>query len=294
MVARVIEQSDVDAVCNDMINRGEKPATTAVLKILGRGSPNTIQKFIKVWRENNASSETEIPTNIELPEDFKESLESFGRKLFNAAEQEMQATIQRIQVEKEEAIAKIQAEMQDINEASELLADDKADLEERLEESHKKNNELIEDLHELEKELTEHKAISETKISEALAIINNDKAIINELEVKNRDLEVKNSKQEAEIERLTALLTDKDKVFTDSQTRLVKSEKALSDTQAKLTETQTELKVMTATAQEKDKNTLALKEQLDTLKTFIEKMEVKPKPAPRKKVVSKKNKASDV
>jgi chromosome segregation ATPase len=303
MVARVIEQSDISKVCDDMVSRGEAPATTAVLKILGKGSPNTIQKYIKVWREENEASGTEIAViDVELPESFKSSLESFGRQLYNAAESEMQTTITRIQAEKEDAISKIETEMQDINDASELLANDKAELEDQLEVSKKQNQSLGNTIHELEKDLVKQKATSETQIAEALAMNINlsEKVKTKETEIKTitmssnnkiKDLELSNSKNEAETDRLKGLLSDSNKTISEALSKQIESDKSLSDNKDELSEVQTELKIALATAQEKEKSfnvqVSGLQEQINILKMAMEKIEVKA-PVARKKVVRKK------
>ena len=289
MVASVINQEDVNRVCNDLSNEGKNVNISTVFNTLGKGGPNTIKKYIAVWRETAEEISTEIAVvNNDLPEEYKAQVLQLGQALFNAAEKEMTATVQRITAEKEEAIAKAEEELKEVSDVAEQLNSKNNKLEDQLEEVNKENVLLDNTIADLEKDLTEQKVISETKLSEALATITNNKEEISILEVKNRDFEVKNSKQEAEIERLTALLSDKDKVITDSQTRFKKSDKVFSDSQNKLTEAQTEIKVLTATGKEKEKSKLALEDQLKTLKALIEKMEVKPKPAPRKKAVKKK------
>ena len=289
MVAAVINQDDVNRVCNDLSSAGKNVNISTVFDVLGKGGPNTIKKYIAVWRETAEENSTEIAViDNDLPEEYKIQVLQLGKALFNGAEKEMQATIKRITAEKEEAIAKVEEELREVADVAEQLNSKNIELDEQLEASDQKKKLQDNTISNLEKDMTEQKAISETKLSEALATITNDKAEINSLEIKNRGLEVKNSKQEDEIERLIALLSDKENIISDSESRLKKSDKAFFDSQNKLTEAQTEIKVLIATSKEKEKSKLALEDQLKTLKSLIEKMEVKPKPAPRKKLVTKK------
>ncbi|MCU7800708.1 MAG: DNA-binding protein [gamma proteobacterium symbiont of Lucinoma myriamae] len=235
MVAAVISQEDVNQVCIELSATGKNVNISTVFDVLGKGGPNTIKKYIAVWRDTQTDDESgkDLATiSQDLPEAYTNQVMILGKTLFNAAEQEMQATVTRINAEKEEAIAKAEEELKEV-----------ADVAEQL---NSKNNEL-------EKKLTEHKAISDTKLDESLANIANLNQDIDNKDQELRKLESTTIKQSSEIESLTITIRNKEILVEEANKKQVGTQKALNDSESKLSSTQTELKILMATAQEKEK-----------------------------------------
>jgi transposase-like protein len=154
MVAAVINQEDVNRVCNDLSSAGKNVNISTVFKELGRGGPNTIKKYISCWREETADGNTEIAViDNDLPDDYKNQVMAMGKALFNAAEKEMQATVTRINAEKEEAIAKAEDELKEVSDVAEQLNSKNIELQEQLQEQL-----------EITSKLKKEKAIGDTKL----------------------------------------------------------------------------------------------------------------------------------
>lgn len=111
--------------CNELVAAGEEPSIIKVHKMLGKGSPNTVQKFIKQWRESDeakAAKTEQLPAVVQLPESFKGEAELFLKKIFKLAEAEHDAAIERNNLEKDQAIAKADAEIKEAMEYAEGIS----------------------------------------------------------------------------------------------------------------------------------------------------------------------------
>lgn len=203
MAARLISYEDVAKACNELVAAGEEPSIIKIHKMLGKGSPNTVQKFIKQWRESDeakAAKTEQLPAVIQLPESFKGEAELFLKKIFKLAEAEHDAAIERNNLEKEQAIAKADAEIKEameyaegISATNEELTGEVEQLKKQIAELDVKNGSLQNQLDEAHKENADLEEELETAAqnTEELA------SVISELEQKvalleqERDMAVK-------------------------------------------------------------------------------------------------------
>lgn len=135
MAARLIEQQDVSNACNDLVKAGEQPSTLKVRKMLGKGSPNTIQKFIQFWRDSDDAQNAKaalLPAVVELPREFVEEGELLLKKIFRIAEQQHTAKGERIKQEAEQAMAAARAETDEALEYASGIGDENEDLKDDL------------------------------------------------------------------------------------------------------------------------------------------------------------------
>lgn len=203
MAPRLISPEDVAKACNDLVKAGEEPSIIKVHKMLGKGSPNTVQKFIKQWRDSDeakAAKAEQLPAVIQLPESFKNEAEIFIKQIFKLAEKEHDAAIERNNLEKEQAIAKADAEIKEameyaegISATNEELTGEVEQLKKQIAELDVKNGSLQNQLDEAHKENADLEEELETAAqnTEELA------SVISELEQKvalleqERDMAVK-------------------------------------------------------------------------------------------------------
>ena len=306
MVAAVISQEDVNQVCNELSATGKNVNISTVFDVLGKGGPNTIKKYIAVWRETQTDDESGkdlAAISQDLPEAYTNQVMILGKALFNAAEQEMQATVTRINAEKEEAIAKAEEELKEVADVAEQLNSKNVDLEDQLETINQENSTLSDSIHNLETELTEQKAICDTKLAEALATISNlhqdlkDKntevksleASANKLQYQMSTLknEISNSEEKHE-ETIKELKTEHESSFGVIEKIFLSEKKGLKDDNNEL---KNELRHSNNELIKEGRISGDLKGQMiqleKQLKVALEKLEVKKPVASKKKAVTK-------
>lgn len=145
MATRLISQEDVSQACNELVKAGEQTSTLKVRKMLGMGSPNTIQKFIKVWRDSaeaqNAKAD-QLPAVVKLPEEFQAESELLLKKIFKLAEQEHAVKVEQIKQEREQAVSTAQAETEEALDYANGIDNENNELKESAEIYSKKITEL--------------------------------------------------------------------------------------------------------------------------------------------------------
>src|SRR5680860_418852 len=107
MATRLISQEQVSAACEEGSKAGERPTTLNIHKMLGRGSYSTVKKYIDVWMQSDSAKEAQaaqLPSVIELPEEFKEESEHFLKKVFQIAESQASAKVEQIRAERDQAV----------------------------------------------------------------------------------------------------------------------------------------------------------------------------------------------
>jgi chromosome segregation ATPase len=135
MAARLITPEAVANACSELVKAGETPSTLKVHKMLGKGSPNTVQKFIRLWRDSEEAKEAkadQLPAVIKLPAEFQSDAELFLKKIFKLAEQHHSAKVEQINQERDQAVAAAQQEAQDSLEYAEGIGQKNEELTESL------------------------------------------------------------------------------------------------------------------------------------------------------------------
>ena len=169
MATRLISPEDVSNACSDLVKAGEEPSTLRVHKMLGKGSYNTIQKFIAQWRESDEAKEAktaQLPAVVSLPPEFEEGAMQFVKQIFKLAQDESAAKVIQVQTERDQAIAKAN------NEAKEAIdfAEERGSDVEQLQEGARV---LSEKIASLEEEIGRQKASNE-ELSRLNAVANEE------------------------------------------------------------------------------------------------------------------------
>ena len=135
MAARLITPEQVAEACNELVRAGEKPTILKVHKMLGQGSPNTVQKFIKLWAESPEAKYAEasrLPTVVELPPEFTEATDIYAKKIFASAKSIVEAQIVQVREQADQAIAEEKVQTQQSMDYAEEISGKNEDLQEQL------------------------------------------------------------------------------------------------------------------------------------------------------------------
>lgn len=115
MATKRVTQDEVNEACNQITQAGEQPTTIRVRENIGRGSFNTIQKMMKIWRESDEAREQAVdslPVLVELPAEFQDESLLFVKKIYKLAEKLHYAKIEQINQSAEQRIATANDETQ--------------------------------------------------------------------------------------------------------------------------------------------------------------------------------------
>lgn len=191
--AERLTESDIHAVCDSMLEAGERPASLAIYEKLGRGSMGTISKHFKSWRASHEEAKiAALPAVVELPASLASASDELIKKVWLAARNSATSELEAQRA----ALAAVEA---DIN----------GQLAESIDFS-ERQAEQLDATRETSAALTTDKANTELKLAElasthdALVIVSNEQAqSIKSLTDTNSTAKSALEAQEAENKQLT-------------------------------------------------------------------------------------------
>lgn len=125
-----VEQQEVDKVCNELIESGEKVKKTVVRDRIG-GSLSTISKMVDHWEANRPAPKATI---IAMPDSINKAMQRATAEIWETASTLAGETVERIQSETSTAVNQAKEEVSEYAEEIERLENELLNAQEELEE----------------------------------------------------------------------------------------------------------------------------------------------------------------
>lgn len=173
MAKKIVTEEMVYAVANKLASKGEHVSTLGVKALLGRGSLTTIGNHLKIWREENKEdvNDSAVYEPIELPEQIELDAIQGATKIWSAANQIAEATIEREREVFNEVTAKLTAEREELIKLSDSDSETMDSLDEAIEAANNEITSLKADLTDKTREASKAVADLVAKSTECTSLI---------------------------------------------------------------------------------------------------------------------------
>ncbi|MCG8313791.1 MAG: DNA-binding protein [Pseudomonadales bacterium] len=151
-----VSESEVFEAARELVSRGEQPTTLKLHQVIGRGSYTTLSKYLKIWEASPEAIEAkadQLPAEIEVPAELMEDTVTLAKKVWTAAKNKADETLEIERKALAEAQKKYDLEVEQAVNMSDMAIAKSEELEGRLGDAEAERDALLSDVDRLKQEL---------------------------------------------------------------------------------------------------------------------------------------------